>query len=38
MSEIFRFMDIMSNETLRITFKLNRFYHTPDKVRDLCMI
>ena len=31
--EIHRFMDDMSNEARRITFRLNTAYHTPDEVR-----
>lgn len=31
--EIHRFMDKMSNEARRITFRLNTAYHTPDEVR-----
>ena len=30
--EIHRFMDDMSNEARRITFRLNTAYHTPDEV------
>lgn len=33
--EIHRFMDDMSNEARRITFKLNSAYHTPDEVREM---
>ena len=33
--EIHRFMDDMSNEDRRITFRLNTAYHTPDEVREL---
>ncbi len=33
--EIHRFMDEMSNEARRVTFRLNTAYHTPDKVRGL---
>lgn len=33
--EIHRFMDDMSNECRRITFRLNTAYHTPDEVRRL---
>lgn len=33
--EIHRFMDDMSNEARRITFRLNTVYHTPDEVREL---
>lgn len=33
--EIHRFMDEMSNEARRITFRLNTAYHTPDEVRGL---
>lgn len=33
--EIHRFMDDMSNESRRITFRLNTAYHTPDEVRGL---
>lgn len=33
--EIHRFMDDMSNEARRITFRLNTAYHTPDEVREL---
>ena len=33
--EIHRFMDEMSDEARRITFKLNSAYHTPDEVRAL---
>ena len=33
--EIHRFMDKMSNEARRITFRLNTAYHTPDEVRGL---
>ena len=33
--EIHRFMDDMSNETRRTTFRLNTAYHTPDEVREL---
>ena len=33
--EIHRFMDDMSNEARRITFRLNTAYHTPDEVRGL---
>ena len=33
--EIHRFMDEMSNEARRITFRLNTAYHTPDEVREL---
>lgn len=32
--EIHRHMDRMSDEARRITFRLNRDYHTPDEVRD----
>lgn len=32
---IHRFMDKMSNEARRITFRLNTAYHTPDEVRGL---
>ena len=31
--EIHRFMDKMSNEARRITFRLNTAYHTPDEDR-----
>lgn len=31
--DIHRFMDDMSNEARRITFRLNTAYHTPDEVR-----
>ena len=31
--EIHRFMDDMSNEARRITFRLNTAYHTQDEVR-----
>ena len=34
-NEIHRFMDDMSNEARRITFKLNSAYHTPDEVREM---
>ena len=33
--EIHRFMDDMSNESRRITFRMNTAYHTPDEVRGL---
>lgn len=33
--EIHRFMDEMSNEARRVTFRLNTTYHTPDEVRGL---
>ena len=33
--EIHRFMDDMSNEARRITFRLNTAYHTQDEVREL---
>lgn len=33
--EIHRFMDEMSNEAHRVTFRLNTAYHTPDEVRGL---
>lgn len=33
--EIHRFMDEMSNEARRITFRLNTAYHTTDEVREL---
>lgn len=33
--EIRIFMDVMSNEARRITFRLNAAYHTPDEVRGL---
>ena len=33
--EIHCFMDDMSNESRRITFRLNTAYHTPDEVRGL---
>lgn len=33
--EIHRFMDEMSNEARRVTFRLNTAYHTPDEVREL---
>lgn len=33
--EIHRFMDEMSNEARRITFRLNSAYHTPEEVREL---
>lgn len=33
--EIHRFMDDMSNEARRVTFRLNTAYHTPDEVREL---
>ena len=33
--EIHRFMDEMSNEARRITFRLNTAYHTPGEVRGL---
>ena len=33
--EIHRFMDEMSNEARRITFRLNTAYHTPGEVREL---
>ena len=33
--EIARFMDEMSDEARRITFRLNSAYHTPDEVRAL---
>ncbi len=33
--EIHRFMDEMSNEARRVTFRLNTVYHTPDEVRGL---
>ena len=33
--EIHHFMDDMSNEARRITFRLNTAYHVPDKVREL---
>lgn len=32
--EIHRFMDDMSNEARRITFRLNTAYYTPDEVRE----
>lgn len=34
-NEIHEFMDGMSNEARRVTFRLNTAYHTPDEVRDL---
>lgn len=34
-AEILSFMDQMSNEARRITFRLNAEYHTPDEVRNL---
>ena len=33
--DIHRFMDDMSNEARRLTFRLNAAYHTPDEVRAL---
>ena len=33
--EIHRFMDEMSSEARRITFRLNTAYYTPDEVREL---
>lgn len=33
--EIHRFMDEMSNEARRITFRLNSAYHTPEEIREL---
>ena len=33
--EIGRFMDEMSDEARRVTFRLNTAYHTPDEVRGL---
>ena len=33
--EIHRFMDEMSNEARRVTFRLNAAYYTPDEVRGL---
>ena len=33
--EIFRFMDEMSDEARRVTFRLNSAYHTPEEVRAL---
>lgn len=33
--EIHRFMDEMSNEARRVTFRLNTAYHTPDEIRGL---
>lgn len=33
--DIHRFMDDMSNEARRLTFRLNATYHTPDEVRAL---
>ena len=33
--EIHRFMDEMSDEARRITFRLNTAYRTPDEVREL---
>ena len=33
--ELHRFMDEMSDEARRITFRLNTNYHTPNKVREL---
>ena len=33
--EIMSFMDMMSNEARKITFRLNSAYHTPDEVRAL---
>ena len=33
--EIWRFMDEMSNEARRLTFRLNAAFHTPDEVRAL---
>ncbi len=33
--EIHRFMDEMSDEARRVTFRLNAAYHTPDEVRAL---
>lgn len=33
--EIHRFMDEMSDEARRVTFRLNASYHTPDEVRGL---
>ena len=33
--EIHRFMDEMSDEARRVTFRLNTAYHTPDEVRAL---
>lgn len=35
--EIHRFMDKMSNEARRITFRLNTAYHTPDEVRGVTL-
>ena len=32
--EIHRFMDEMSNEARRVTFRLNTAYHTPDEYVD----
>ena len=33
--EIHRFMDEMSDEARRVTFRLNTSYHTPEEVRSL---
>lgn len=33
--EIGRFMDEMSDEARKVTFRLNAAYHTPDEVRAL---
>lgn len=33
--EVHRFMDEMSDEARRVTFRLNTAYHTPDEVRGL---
>ena len=36
--EIHHFMDDMSNEARRVSFRLNTTYHTPDKVLSLIHI
>ena len=36
--EIHRFMDEMSDEARRVTFRLNTAYHTPDEVRGLLRV
>lgn len=35
--EIHRFMDEMSNEARRVTFKLNTSYYAPDEVRAVAL-
>lgn len=35
--EIHRFMDEMSDEARRVTFRLNTAYHTPDEVRGIAL-